>query len=56
MVKVWESDESIEGETNMEPGKVIRRTDHGPIIKCGEGSIILLKTEPEFWKPEGDYL
>jgi methionyl-tRNA formyltransferase len=56
VVKVWKSVKSLEGETNMEPGKVIRRTDHGPIIKCGEGSIILLKTEPEFWKPEGDYL
>ena len=56
VVKVWESVESLEGDTNMEPGKVIRRTDRGPIIKCGEGSIILLKTEPEFWKPEGDYL
>lgn len=56
VVKVWKSVESLEGEKNIEPGKVIRRTDCGPIIKCGEGSIMLLKTEPELWEPEGEYL
>ena len=56
IVKVWETAQSLEGEINEEPGKVIRISDRGPIIKCGEGSVVLLKTEPEYWKPEGEYL
>lgn len=56
IVKVWETAQSLEGEINEEPGKVIRISDRGPIIKCGEGSVVLFKTEPEYWKPEGEYL
>ncbi len=56
VVKVWETAQSLEGEINEEPGKVLRISNRGPIIKCGEGSVILLKTEPENWKPEGEYL
>jgi methionyl-tRNA formyltransferase len=55
-VKVWRTMLGIESEPNIEPGKVLALTQEGPLIKCGQGSIVLLDTEPVNWKPPGEYL
>ncbi len=55
-VKVWEAQLYSSVSNNIEPGKVLAQSDNGPIIKCGEGAICLIKTEPTFEPRVGDYL
>jgi methionyl-tRNA formyltransferase len=55
-VKVWEASIYNEVERNLEPGKILRLTNDGPIIKCGEAAICLIKTEPKINLKVGNYL
>lgn len=55
-IKVWETTLSKDFRTNIEPGKVLLITEMGPIVKCGEGAICLLNTDPDFKPIEGAYL
>jgi methionyl-tRNA formyltransferase len=54
--KVWKCSVIENPSENFEPGKVIEKTEHGIVIKCGEGAICLLETEPKFNAKVGDYL
>ena len=45
---VWRSRILINKSVNLEPGKVIGIVKDGVVIKCGEDSIVLLETSPEF--------
>lgn len=55
-IKVWKTALYSQPENNIEPGKVLRLSVDGPVIKCGEGAICLLNTEPEFDLDVGSYL
>lgn len=55
-IKVWKTMLSYDFPTNIEPGRVLLNTEMGPIVKCGEGAICLLRTSPEFRPVEGVYL
>jgi len=55
-IKVWKT-AILEGvPNNIEPGKVLMQTDSIPVVKCGEGAIRLLVTEPFFEPIVGSYL
>lgn len=56
MIKVWKTTLCSPVENNIEPGKVLVQSAHGPIVKCGEGAICLIETEPVFLPNVGDYL
>lgn len=55
-IRVWRTELVRRKMSNIEPGRVIDRTKDGIIVKCGEGSILLLDIEPSDWQPKGDYL
>lgn len=55
-IKVWRTSIIKDVESNIEPGKVLRHSSGGTIIKCGVGAITLLTTEPKFKVREGSYL
>jgi methionyl-tRNA formyltransferase len=55
-IKVWKTMLYSQVKNNIEPGKILLHTAHGPIVKCGEGAICLIKTEPIFEPMVGDYL
>lgn len=55
-VKVWKTETVTNSPVNIEPGKVLEVAHTGPVIKCGEHAIRLLKTEPEFKPVVGDHL
>ena len=55
-VKVWKTSLVSNIPDNIEPGKVLYLTNEGPIIKCGEGGICLLATEPNLSLKIGGYL
>ena len=55
--KVWKSHLVGQPAENIEPGKVIGHDGKGkPFVKCGEGAICLLETEPAFDLARGTYL
>ena len=54
--KVWKTAVVSDAPRNIEPGKVLARTSSGPVVKCGEGAICLLITEPHFEPMIGTYL
>jgi len=55
-IKVWKT-AILEGvPNNIEPGKVLMQTDSILVVKCGEGAIRLLVTEPFFEPVVGSYL
>lgn len=54
--KVWKTAIVSDAPRNIEPGKVFMQTSRGPIVKCGEGAICLLVTEPSFEPIVGSYL
>jgi methionyl-tRNA formyltransferase len=54
--KVWEIEPVLEMPRNAEPGKIVEVTARGPVIKCGEQGVRLLKTEPHFNPTPGEYL
>jgi methionyl-tRNA formyltransferase len=55
-VKVWRAEVVDIGLDNLEPGKVLAVNDAGPIIKCGEGAIRLLETDPPIVPNIGAYI
>lgn len=55
-ITVWKSKVLAGGSKNIEPGKVLHTDDGAPAIKCGEGQILLLDTEPDILLIPGDYL
>lgn len=55
-VIVWRAAKVAEAPENLEPGKVIGLEDEGPVVKCGEGTVQLLETEPSFNPHVGQYL
>jgi methionyl-tRNA formyltransferase len=55
-VKVWEAEIVAGVPHNLEPGKVLDVTPKGPVVKCGEEGIRLVKTEPQFNPVPGEYL
>lgn len=55
-IKVWKTQPYSPAENNIEPGKVIAHSADGPVVKCGEGAICLIETEPTFLSNVGDYL
>ena len=55
-IKVWET-EIVEGvRPNIEPGKVLEVTSRGPIVRCGDEGIRLVRTDAPFSPAPGDYL
>lgn len=56
MIKVWKTTVYEGSPKNAEPGKILAYSDSGPIVKCGEGAICLMSTEPHFVPVEGSYL
>jgi methionyl-tRNA formyltransferase len=55
-VKLWKSALVEDVEANLEPGKVVGMRDGAPVVKCGEGALCLLLTEPDFNPIQGSYL
>ncbi|MDB3958572.1 formyltransferase family protein [Opitutales bacterium] len=56
-IKVWKVEVlKDENNQNIEPGKVLSSRSSKPVVKCGDGSIILLDIENKFELTEGDYL
>jgi len=55
-IKIWKSIVIGTAPQNIEPGKVLMQSSAGPVVKCGEGAICLLITEPSFDPFVGDYL
>ena len=56
IIKVWETKVIRGGEKNIEPGKVILVGNNGIVVKTGENSIRLIKTEPVLDIGLGSYL
>lgn len=55
-IKVWKTSVVSSTPQNIEPGKVLMQTDSNHVIKCGEGAICLLITEPSLELTLGSYL
>jgi methionyl-tRNA formyltransferase len=55
-IKIWKSFVIDAAPANAEPGKVLGMHDGAPVIKCGQGALCLLVTEPSFIPIESSYL
>lgn len=55
-VKVWKSAVIDDVQDNLEPGKVLGMRDGVPVVKCGDGALCLLLTEPAYNPIQGSYL
>lgn len=55
-IKVWETEILYNDESNVEPGKIINKTEAGTVVKTGEDSLILKVIEPEIELIVGEYL
>jgi len=55
-IKVWKTAVIADKYDNIEPGKVLEKLAHAIIVKCGQGSIVLLHTEPKLKIEPGSYL
>jgi methionyl-tRNA formyltransferase len=55
-IKVWKAMLCSPVKNNIEPGKVLARSALGPVVKCGEGAICLIETDPTFEPMVGEYL
>ena len=55
-IKVWETVVVENNEKNIEPGKIISADENGTVVKAGEDSIRLVKTEPILGIQQGSYL
>jgi methionyl-tRNA formyltransferase len=55
-VKVWKSAVIEDAPFNIEPGKVLGLRDGAPVVKCGDGALCLLLTEPPFDPNQDTYL
>jgi methionyl-tRNA formyltransferase len=47
-IKVWKTAVVCGVQKNIEPGKVLIKSDSKPVVKCGLDAICLLSTEPSF--------
>jgi methionyl-tRNA formyltransferase len=55
-IKVWKCEVVEDVEKNIEAGKVLGRRNGAPVVKCGDGALCLLLTEPAFDPIQGSYL
>jgi methionyl-tRNA formyltransferase len=55
-IKLWRSEVVNGGAPNIEPGKVLGVTPRGPVVKCGDGALLLVSAEPAITVDDGDYL
>jgi methionyl-tRNA formyltransferase len=55
-IKVWKTAIVMDTIKSIEPGKVLMQSSAGTVVKCGEGAINLLATEPVFKPSVGIYL
>ena len=55
-IKVWKTAVVSDAPRNIEPGKVLMQKGSRPVVKCGEGAICLLVTEPSIELIVGSYL
>ena len=55
-IKVWKSAIVTDVPNNIEPGKVLRQSNAGTVVKCGICAICLTVTEPLFEPSIGSYL
>ena len=55
-IKVWKSAIVTDVPNNIEPGKVLRQSNAGTVVKCGIDAICLTVTEPLFEPSIGSYL
>jgi methionyl-tRNA formyltransferase len=53
---VWRSRVVEDAQANIEPGKVVSLDDSLCAVKCGEGLLVLLETEPTIQLNIGSYL
>ncbi len=55
-IKIWVTELVADLPKNVEPGKIIELSAGGPVVKCGEHGVRLIKTEPLFDPFLGEYL
>ena len=55
-IKVWKTAPVDAAPAHLEPGRIFSRLEGRPVIKCGEGAICLLETDPRFEPKVGDCL
>ncbi len=55
-IKVWKTAIVMDADNNIEPGKVLLQSSSEIFVKCGQGTISLLVTEPVFEPSIGSYL
>ena len=55
-IKLWESSIGPEAPMNIEPGKILEILDSELVVKCGVGSLRLIRIEPTQRFAKGDYL
>jgi methionyl-tRNA formyltransferase len=53
---VWKTSIILGTKENLEPGKIISISENGTVVKCGDESIQLHVTEPNFSPKVGCYL
>lgn len=56
IIKVWETTVVENSRKNIEPGKVLTANESGTVVKAGEDSVRLIKTEPILEIQPGRYL
>jgi len=54
--KVWKAELVMDVVQNIEPGKIMEVNGRGTLVRCGEESVRLLRTEPPFNPVPGEYL
>ena len=55
-IKVWSAEVIRDENINIEPGKILAIDQRGFLVKAGEHSVRLIKTEPQLRLNVGDYL
>ena len=56
IIKVWETTVVENSKKNIEPGKVLMVEKKGIVVKTGEDSVWLVKTDPVLEIQQGSYL
>ena len=55
-VKIWETVIVKNVPNNIEPGKIIAKTENGPLVMCGEGAICIITSDLASELNVGEYL
>lgn len=55
-IKVWKTSIVLGVPDNIEPGRVLIHSGQQMVVKCGEGALSLLETDPELIENLGSYL